>query len=187
MRRFRAEDQKGNEPLNHAGSAAHSGLDASRLSSARRSRRIYLRPRAALFDRVVRLFDRVCDVRFVRDAVERAVLLRRVVRAVLRDGLRRFGLLRFVAVLRGAVDLRAVELRVVDLREVDFRADGLRGDDLRVALRDVVLRPLVLRPAALRPAVLRPDALRPDDAAVLPAPSRRFVRARLRLFSAGLS
>jgi hypothetical protein len=124
MRRFRAEDQKGNEPLNHTGSAAHSGFDASRLSPARRPRRIYLRLRAALFDRVVRLFARVCDVRFVRDAVGRAVFLRRVVRAVLRDGLRRFGLLRFVAVLRGAVDLRAVELRVVDLREVDFRADG---------------------------------------------------------------
>jgi hypothetical protein len=134
--------------------------------------RIYLRLRAVLFDRVVRPFDRDCGVRFVRDAVGRAVLLRRVVRAVLRDGLRRF-----VAVLRRAVDLRPVDLRVV------FPADVLRE----------VLRPLVLRPVALPPDVFRPDVLRvvedlrPEDAAVLPVRSRRFVRARLRLFSAELS
>jgi hypothetical protein len=182
MRRFRAEGQKANKPLNLAGSAAHSGFDASRFSRARRSRRIYLRLRAVPFDRVVRLFARDCDVRFVREAVERAGLLRRVVRAVLRDGLRRF-----VAVLRRAVDFRPVELRVV------FRADVLREAVLRlvvlrpVVLRPVVLRPDVLRPDVLRPAVLRPDALRPDDAAVLPVRSRRLVRARLRLFSAGLS
>jgi hypothetical protein len=177
MRRFRAEDQKGNEPLNHAGSAAHSGFDASRFSPARRSRRIYLRLRAALFDRVVRLFDRVCDVRFVGEAVERAVLLRRVVRAVLRDALGRF-----VVVLRRAVDLRPVDLRV------DFRADVLRDAVLRPpVLRPVVFRPVVFRPAVLRPAVLRPAVLRREDAAVLPVRSRRFVFARLRLFSAGLS
>jgi hypothetical protein len=139
--------------------------------------------RAVLFDRVVRPFARDCDVRFVRDAVERPVLLRRAVRAVLRDALRRF-----LAVLRPVVDLRPVDLRVV------FPADVLRD----VVLRALVLRPLVLRPDVFRPDVLRvaedlrvedlrPDALRPEDAVVLPVRSRRFVFARLRLFSAELS
>jgi hypothetical protein len=161
-----------------------------------------LRLRVALLDRVVRPFERDCEVRFVRDAVrprrtvERAVLLRRAERAVLRDGLRRFvaGLPRPVDL---AVDLRVVALRDVDLRADDLRADDLRVDDLRVGLRLAVLRLVVLRPDVLRPDVLRPDVLppdvlrpdvlRPEDAAVLPAPSRRFVRARLRLFFAGLS
>jgi hypothetical protein len=137
-----------------------------------RSRGTYLRLRAVLFDRVVRPFARDCDVRFVREAVERAVLLRRVVRAVLRDALGRF-----VVVLRRAVDLRPVDLRV------DFRADVLRD----AVLRPPVLRPVVFRPVVFRPAVLRPAVLRPEDAAVLPVRSRRFVFARLRLFSAGLS
>jgi hypothetical protein len=111
-----------------------------------------------------------------RRTVERAVLLRRAERAVLRDGLRRF-----VAVLPRPVDL-AVDLRVVALPDVDLRADDLRADDLRADdLR------VGLRLAVLRLVVLRPDVLRPEDAAVLPAPSRRFVRARLRLFFAGLS
>lgn len=127
-----------------------------------------------------------------RVVVERAVLLRRVVRAVLRDGLRRFA-----AVLRRAgdfcaVDLRVVDLRAVDLRAVDLRAVGLRAVDLRPAdLRAVdlrvVVRDAVLRPVAFRPDVLRAAVLRPEDAAVLPVRSRRFVRARLRLFSVGLS
>ena len=128
-----------------------------------------------------RRFDRACDVRFVRDGdrrvVERAVLLRRVERVVLRDAVRRF-----VPVLRRAVDLRAVDLRAVDLRVV------LRDAVLRaVVLRAVVLRAVALRAVVLRPVVLRPDVLRPEDAAVLPARSRRFVCARLRLFFAGLS
>ena len=128
-----------------------------------------------------RRFDRACDVRFVRDGdrrvVERAVLLRRVERVVLRDAVRRF-----VAVLRRAVDLRVLDLRAVDLRVV------LRDAVLRaVVLRVVVLRAVALRAVVLRPVVLRPDVLRPEDAAVLPARSRRFVCARLRLFFAGLS
>jgi hypothetical protein len=153
---------------------------------------IYLRLRAALFERRV-VLDFDCDVRLVREAVrprcavERAVLLRRVERAVLREGLRRF-----VAVLRRAGDLRAVDLRAVDLRAVDLRALDLRvvdfrAVDLRVVLRDEVLRPVVVRPDVFRPDVLRPDVLRPEDAAVLPTRSRRFVRARLRLFLVGLS
>jgi hypothetical protein len=142
---------------------------------------IYLRLRAALLDRGVRAFERDFEVRFVRDAVrarrigERAVVLRRLERAVLRDGLRRL-----VAVLRRLVDL-AVDLRAVALRD-DLRADDLRADDLRVVLRLAVLRLVVLRPD-----VFSPDVLRPEDAAVLPALSRRFVRARLRLFFAGVS
>jgi hypothetical protein len=160
------------------------GRAASRLHGS--SDVIYLRLRAvALFDRRG-VLDRDCDVRFVREAVERPGLLRRVERAVLRDGLRRF-----VAVLRVAVDLRVVDLRAVDLRPGDFRdvelrADDLGADDLRV-VRLAVLRALVLPPDALPPDALRPDVLRPEDAAVLPARSRRFVRARLRLFFAGLS
>jgi hypothetical protein len=203
----------------------------------------YLRLRAARLERAVPPFDRDCAARFVREAVpprrafERAVLLRRGGRVVLRDGLRRF-----VAVLRAvdlpaervrAVDLRAVDLRAVDLRAVDLgavdlgavdlRAVDLRAVDVRAVLRDEALGPLVvradvlravvlravvlraavlrpvalrpdgfradvlLRPDVLRPDVLRPDVLRPEDAAVPPARSRRFVRARLRLFSAGLS
>jgi hypothetical protein len=128
-----------------------------------------------------RRFDRACDVRFVREGErrvgERAVLLRRVERVVLRDTVRRFA-----PVLRRAVDLRAVDLRAVDLRVV------LRDAVLRaVVLRAVVLRAVALRAVVLRPVVLRPDVLRPEDAAVLPARSRRFVCARLRLFFAGLS
>jgi hypothetical protein len=129
----------------------------------------------------VRAFERDCEVRFVRDAVrprrvvERAVVLRRVERAVLRDGLRRF-----VAALRRPVDL-AVDLRAVALRDVDLRADDLRADfglGLRLAVFGlVVLRPDVLPPDVLLPDVLPPDVLRPEDAAVLPVPSRRFVRA----------
>jgi hypothetical protein len=103
-------------------------------------------------------------------------LLRRVVRDVLRDAVRRF-----VPVLRPAVDLRAL-----DLRDVDFRPAVLR-----VVLRDEVLRAVALRPVLLRADVLRADDdLRRDDlrvAAVLPDRSRRFVFARLRLFSDGLS
>jgi hypothetical protein len=108
-------------------------------------------------------------------------LLRRVVRDVLRDAVRRF-----VPVLRPAVDLRAL-----DLRDVDFRPAVLR-----VVLRDEVLRAVALRPVLLRVDVLRADVLRADDdlrrddlrvAAVLPEPSRRFVFARSRLFSDGLS
>jgi hypothetical protein len=141
-----------------------------------------LRLRAALFDRVVRPFERDCEVRFVRGAVgprrivERAVVLRRVERAVLREGLRRF-----VAALRRPLDL-AFDLRAVALRDVDLPADALRADDLRVVLPLAVLRLVVLRPD-----VLPPDVLRSEDAAVLAVPSRRFVRARLRLFFAGLS
>jgi hypothetical protein len=107
--------------------------------------------------------------------------LRRVERAVLRDGLRRF-----VAVLPRLVDL-VVDLRVVALRDVDPRADDLPVDDLRADDLRVALRLAVLRLVVFRPDVLAPDVLRPEDAAVLPAPSRRFVRARLRLFFAGLS
>jgi hypothetical protein len=166
---------KARKAISRSASRLSGSFRISRRAGFRRplAARIYLRLRAALFDRVVRPFDRDCDVRFVRDAVGRAVFLRPVVRAVLRDGLRRF-----VAVLRRAVDLRPVDLRVV------FPAD---------VLRDAVLRPLVLRPVALRPDVFRPDVLRvvedlrPEDAAVLPVRSRRFVRARLRLFSVGLS
>ena len=129
------------------------------------------------FDLVVRRFARDCDVRFDRAAVDRAALLRRVVRAVPRDALRRF-----VVVLRRAVDFRPVDLRV------DFRADVLRDAVLRpVVLRPLVLRPVVFRPAVFRPLVLRRDVLRPEEAAVLPLRSRRFVFARLRLFSDGLS
>ena len=65
---------------------------------------------------------------------------------------------------------------------VDLRPADLRAVDLRVVVRDAVLRPV-----AFRPDVLRADVLRPEDAAVLPVRSRRFVRARLRLFSDGLS
>jgi hypothetical protein len=146
-----------------------------------------LRLRAALFERRV-VLDFDCDVRLVREAVrprcavDGAVLLRRVERAVLREGLRRF-----VMVLRRAGDFRAVDLRAVDLRAVDLRVVDFRAVDLRVVLRDEVLRPVVVRPDVFRPDVLRPDVLRPEDAAVLPARSRRFVRARLRLFFAGLS
>lgn len=122
-----------------------------------------------------RLFERECDG-----------LLRRVVRDVLRDAVRRF-----VPVLRPAVDLRAV-----DLREVDFRPVVLRVVLRDAVLRAVALRPVLFRPDVLRADVLRADVLRLDDdlrpdalrvAAVLPERSRRLVFARLRLFSDGLS
>jgi hypothetical protein len=172
--------------------ARSSLLDGRGLRPGSRIMPTYLRLRVALLDRVVRLFDGDCEVRFVRDAVrprrtvDRPVLLRRVERAVLRDGLRRF-----VAVLPRLVDL-VVDLRVVALRDVDPRADDLPvddlpADDLRADDLRVVLRLAVLRLVVFRPDVLAPDVLRPEDAAVLPAPSRRFVRARLRLFFAGLS
>jgi hypothetical protein len=146
--------------------------------------------------------------RITRDYLRlRAVLLRRVERDVLREAVRRFvPVLRCVVDLRPVdrrpvdfrdVDLRAVDLRAVALRAVDLRAVDLRPDDRRVVLRDevfrplvilrpVLLRPVVLRPAVLRPLVLRPLVFRPDDP-VLPERSRRFVLARLRLFSDGLS
>lgn len=141
--------------------------------------------------------------RITRDYLRlRAVLLRRVERDVLREAVRRFvPVLRCVVDLRPVdrrpVDFRDVDLRAVALRAVDLRAVDLRPDDRRVVLRDevfrplvilrpVLLRPVVLRPAVLRPLVLRPLVFRPDDP-VLPERSRRFVLARLRLFSDGLS
>jgi hypothetical protein len=210
MRQFFAEGQN-QQAARPRGRAARPGLSLRAGSSGSRIMRIYLRPRAALFERP---FDGDRDVRFVREAVrprcavERAVLLRRVEREVLRDALRRF-----VPLLRRAVDFRAVDFRAVDLRAVDLRPGDLRAVDLRpgdrrvvlrevlrlvavvlravvlraAVLRPVVLRPVALRPVALRPDVFRPDVLRPEDAPVLPVRSRRFVRARLRLFSDGLS
>jgi hypothetical protein len=184
---------EGNRPLSFERCAAWSVYLTSRLSAGAPVTESYLRLRAVFFERPL---AREGDFRVVREAVllrgelERAVLLRRVV--------------------------RDVDLRAVDFRAVDLRADDLRADDLRVVLREAVLRAEVLRPEVLRAEVLRPEVLRaevlrpevlraealraellraevldPDvlrrDAPVLPERSRRFVRVRLRLFSAGLS
>lgn len=163
--------------------------DGKKPPSPRRARRLLrvlgkraLRPPAALtFYLLARLERLELERLFERDG-----LLRRVVRDVLRDAVRRF-----VPVLRRAVDLRPLDFRDVDLRDVDFRPA-----DLRVVLRDEVLRAVALRPVLLRADVLRADVLRADDdfrrddlrvAAVLPERSRRLVFARLRLFSDGLS
>jgi hypothetical protein len=177
MRRFRAEGQKSHKPRGPRGlTRLVQFVSSSKPASCRLAwLKSYLLARLERLE-LERRFDRACDVRFVREGErrvgERAVLLRRVERVVLRDAVRRF-----VPVLRRAVDLRAVDLRAVDLRVV------LRD----AVLRAVVLRAVALRAVVLRPVVLRPDVLRPEDAAVLPARSRRFVCARLRLFFAGLS
>jgi hypothetical protein len=159
---------EGNRPLSFERWAACSVYLTSRLSAGAPVTDTYLRLRAVFFERPL---AREGDFRVVREAVllrgelERAVLLRRVVRDV---------------------DLGDVDLGDVDLRAVDLRAVDLRADDLRVVLRDAVLRAEALRPELLRPEVLDSDVLR-RDAPVLPERSRRFVRARVRLFSAGLS
>jgi hypothetical protein len=189
MRRFRAQHQKGTSRLSLAGSSGSLVCQKRAGSCQLAWLKSYLLARLDRLE-LERRLDRVCDVRFVREAdrgaVERAVLLRRVERVVVREAVRRF-----VPVLRRAVDLRVLDPRAVDLRP----------DDRRVVLRDVLLRPVVLRavvlpPVLLRPVLLCPDVLRaledlrPEDlrlAAVLPVRSRRLVRARLRLFSDELS
>ena len=152
MRRFRAQDQKGNEPPGPCGLQWLVCFLGSEPESGRLGwRQSYL---LARFERLE------LGRRFESD-----VLLRRVERVVLREAVRRF-----VPVLRRAVDLRGLDLPAVDLRP----------DDRRVVLRDAVLRPVLLRPVDLRPVLLRPEVLRALEdlrlAPVLPVRSRRFVR-----------
>jgi hypothetical protein len=153
MRRFRAQDQKGNEPPGPCGLQRRlvCFLGSEPASGRLGWRQSYL---LARFERLE------LERRFESD-----VLLRRVERVVLREAVRRF-----VPVLRRAVDLRGLDLRAVDLRP----------DDRRVVLRDAVLRPVLLRPVDLRPVLLRPEVFRALEdlrvAPVLPVRSRRFAR-----------